>query len=144
MEIRATLPKWDNCQHRGCNGIYDGRAAEGCCSSRYGHFIGAAKHIFLILHQLKSSRTPIRPEEVSPVQVTCIKIEKFVSNPPSSDRRLGLFYFATMLPEVTLQPLDSLASRAQLPTTGIFDEFGGEIPTAGGASFPMDTLFSQL
>lgn len=64
------------------------------------------------------------------------------SNSPSSVPRFGLFYFATMLPEVILRPLDSLASRAQPLTAGIFDEFGGETPTAGGESFPLDTLFT--
>ena len=64
---------------------------------------------------------------------------------PLSVPRLGLFYFATMLPEVILQPLDSLASRAQPLAAGIFDEFGGKTPTAGGASsFPMDTLICLL
>lgn len=47
-----------------------------------------------------------------------------------------------MLPEVILQPLNSLASRAQPLVAGIFDEFEGETPTAGGESFPMD-LFTQ-
>ena len=67
------------------------------------------------------------------------KIWKLASNSLSSVPRLRLFYFAAMLPEVILQSLDSLASRAQPPLAGIFDEFEGKIPTAGGASFPMDT-----
>lgn len=45
-----------------------------------------------------------------------------------------------MLPEVILQPLNSLASRAQPLVAGIFDEFEGETPTAGGESFPMDLV----
>ena len=46
-----------------------------------------------------------------------------------------------MLPEVILRPLDSLASRAQPLAAGIFDEFEGETPTAGGV-FPTDYLFT--
>ena len=48
-----------------------------------------------------------------------------------------------MLPEVLLRPLDSLASRALPLVAGIFDEFGGETPTAGGVSFSMDTYFTR-
>ncbi|KDR81229.1 hypothetical protein GALMADRAFT_136256 [Galerina marginata CBS 339.88] len=57
-----------------------------------------------------------------------------VYEPPSDQRhvpRLGLFYFATMLPEIPLRPLKPLASQSKPPPNGIFDEFNGTIPTAG-------------
>jgi hypothetical protein len=58
--------------------------------------------------------------------------------------RLGLFYFATMLPEVPLQPLLPLAGRGRPPTEGVFDEFEGRTPTAGGAFFRCWDLRSIL
>ncbi|KAF8884587.1 hypothetical protein CPB84DRAFT_1789100 [Gymnopilus junonius] len=61
-----------------------------------------------------------------------------VHEPPDDQRylpRLGLFYFATMLPEIPLQPFKALASLMSPLPDGIFEEFEGKIPTAGGMSF---------
>ncbi|KAF5378501.1 hypothetical protein D9615_007173 [Tricholomella constricta] len=56
-----------------------------------------------------------------------------VYEPPADQRhlpRLGLFYFATMLPDIPMQPLEPLTARARPPVEGTFDEFEGKIPTA--------------
>ena len=52
MKICVTLPKWNTCQPRKCNGIYDGRAAEGSCSSKN------IELILLIFHQFKVHKPP--------------------------------------------------------------------------------------
>jgi len=45
-------------------------------------------------------------------------------------RRLGLFYFGTMLPNTPLQPLEALAGRTEPVPPDFFDEFDGRVPTA--------------